>query len=434
MDSRIRSESLQERKRIFALGLHSILFMELLYHFGMRLYGAAIQLAALFSGRASAWVNGRKNTPIKQRLGGKLAWFHCASLGEFEQGRPVLEGFREQHPDWQILLTFFSPSGFEVRKNYPVADYVCYLPLDTPGRAKRFLDHWKPDFAVFVKYEFWFGYIAEMSSRNIPLVFISSRFRPGQLFFRRYGRWFLQQLKKVRFFYVQDDASETILKKHGVSRVSVSGDTRFDRVFQVAEQQISVPFLKEFASGGKLLIAGSTWPSDMDILLPMILNPHAGMRFLIAPHQVSEKHLVLLEQQLKGRAIRFSRLKEPPDESRVIILDSMGMLSKVYRYGNLAFIGGGFGEGIHNILEAACYGLPVFFGPNYRRFSEAVDLISLGGAFPVSSTADLRKHCGFLISNPLEYELASIRCTDYVASKTGATARILTGLSALTDS
>jgi len=380
--------------------------------------------------KAKQWVNGRRG--IFQKLQSEIpkntsvAWFHCASLGEFEQGRPVIEAFKSIHPEFKILLTFFSPSGYEVRKNYSGADWIYYLPLDTPGNAKKFVRIVNPSFVVFVKYEYWFNYMKALKNANIPLIVVSAIFRPGQRFFRWYGGWQRKMLGYVRYFFVQNESSLNLLHNAGIRQASLSGDTRFDRVNQIAQQKQSFPLVEKFCNGKQVLLAGSTWPQDEDIIISCIKNQIPGIKYIFAPHEVHQQRIQSLTDKMRNRCLRFSEANESNIQSAsVLIIDSIGILSHLYQYADVAYIGGGFGVGIHNILEAATFGNPVIFGPNYHKFQEAKDLIDLGGAFSISNEKDFIEIVDKLTSNENYRQKASQISRRYVQDKTGATAQII---------
>jgi 3-deoxy-D-manno-octulosonic-acid transferase len=354
-------------------------------------------------------------------------WFHAASLGEFEQGRPVMELLRKRHPQYKILLTFFSPSGYEVRKNYDGADVICYLPFDTPFKVKKFLTLANPVMAIFIKYEFWMNYLCELKRRNIPAYLISAIFRREQLFFKPYGKWYLKALFCFDRLFVQDKASAQLLAEHGITHVSVCGDTRFDRVLAVQRQARLLPAIKEFAGhdGQPVLVAGSTWPQDEDMLLAYF-NVHPEVKLIIAPHEIHRERLMDIESKLERPSVRLSETNDQtiPDKD-CLIIDSFGMLSSIYRYGRIAYIGGGFGKGIHNTLEAAVYGIPLIFGPKYQKFREANGLIAVGAAFSVTDKAGLTARMDDLVTHP-ELCLQTGRLAgDYVQQNSGVTEKIL---------
>jgi 3-deoxy-D-manno-octulosonic-acid transferase len=359
--------------------------MELLYFTGTRLYTMAIHLVSPFNRKAREWVTGRRNWKKKiatqLKPGEKRILFHCASLGEFEQGKPVLEAIRKNFPDLKIVLTFFSPSGFNVRKNEPLADYVFYLPSDGPNNSPAFINLIDPVLAFFVKYEFWHYYIKALKDRQVPLYLVSAIFRPSQLFFKPWGGFFHKMLKRVSHIFVQNQESLELLYNNSIAHVSVTGDTRFDRVYQNSLMARNLPEFDQFKGNKKLLVAGSTWPVDDKIIHELFLRYGGEFKFVIAPHETGEHNIRRVEKLFGNEAARYSRWKQNAEEKSVLIIDNVGMLSSIYRYGDAAFIGGGFGSGIHNILEAAVFGIPVFFGPKFKKFREAKELIHWKGAF-----------------------------------------------------
>ncbi len=408
--------------------------MFLLYHIAIYLLGLGLQLAAPFNAKARAWVRGRRNWDKRLRAnlqavgqGRSWLWIHCASLGEFEQGRPVIEELKLKDPDLAVLLTFYSPSGYEIRKDYPKADHVAYLPLDTTANARRFLEIVRPVLVIFVKYEFWFTHLRAIQRRNIPLLLISGIFRPGQLFFRPFGRPFLKILKGFDHLFVQNGQSLQILREFGITRASLAGDTRVDRVQGLAESTGHFPLIQAFGKGYELLIAGSTWPADEVHLLPMLNRAlPESWKVIIAPHQITENHLQRLQKQLQLPSVRYSAAtQENVRQARAMIIDNVGMLAALYRYGRLAFIGGGFTDGIHNILEPIAFGLPVIFGPKFRKFEEGVQLVEHGGAFTIKNTEEL-----IAVFRRLEgddaYRKASHQARAYIDNNSGATAAIIT--------
>jgi 3-deoxy-D-manno-octulosonic-acid transferase len=405
----------------------------ILYNISVILYASAIRLAARFNPKARQWVKGRKN--LFEEIGSavasdperkKVAWFHCASLGEFEQGRPVLEAFRSARPEYRIVLTFFSPSGYEVRKNYPGADHVFYLPADTAGNARKFIRLLSPDIVFFIKYEYWYNFLAQLKQDNIPVYMVSAIFRPSQPFFRWYGGWFRRQLENLSWFFVQDRDSESLLHSIGITRVSVSGDTRFDRVQDIAEQNRAVEWMDEFSKGEKVFLAGSTWPEDEKMILPYILENKTRQKCVIAPHEVHKERIDGLMALIGPGGLRYSEADaQNLAEARVLVIDSIGLLAFLYRYASVSFVGGGFGAGIHNILESAAFGVPVIIGPNYLRFREARELLHEGGAFSIRSEPEFRACIEKLIHVPGNNQMASAICRNYVAVNKGATRHIL---------
>jgi 3-deoxy-D-manno-octulosonic-acid transferase len=409
-----------------------------LYNIFIFFYVLGIRAASLVNEKAKLWVNGRIDIlrKIERTLAGnhhkkKIAWFHCASLGEFEQGRPVIEAFKEAMPDYLIFLTFFSPSGYEIRKNYPGADHVFYLPADYAGMAAKFVKTLSPDIVFFIKYEYWYNYLAVLKQRGIPTYMVSAIFRPSQIFFKWYGSWFRKQLNNLTWFFVQDEDSEKLLRKIGIGRVSVSGDTRFDRVSEIAKQENPVEGVDEFCKDSRVLLAGSTWPDDEKILLPFILENKTKFKFIIAPHEVYKERIDGLMSEVGPGGLRFSQAGETNiRDARILVIDSIGILASLYRYAFISFVGGGFGVGIHNILEPATFGVPMIFGPNYERSKEARDLIREGGAISIKSEEDFHTAVGRLTDVPGERDRASAICAAYVTSHKGATAHILKHLHA----
>lgn len=406
----------------------------LLYNLAIRGYSAAIKAAARFNPKAHQWVEGRRGllpriTEAMRANQHPVIWVHCASLGEFEQGRPVIESLKTRFPEHKIFLTFFSPSGYEVRKNYAHADWVFYLPADTPANAHDFVAAVRPSLAIFVKYEFWFNYMRTLSHSKVPVNVISAIFREGHPFFKWYGFWFRKQLSVISQFYVQNEDSADTLRRHGINRVVVSGDTRFDRVQAVAAQSFSHPVVEAFVEKHRVLVAGSTWPPDEQLIVALMKNAPADVKLLIAPHEVNEQAIQELTRSLGPRTIRLSKTTTTAaQQARAMIVDSVGMLSQLYRYGDFAYIGGGFGAGTHNILEAATFGLPLFFGPNHQKFRETIDLIRLRGAFPVSTVSCFLSIFEKVATDDFIYQQAHKACLDYIARNTGATGVIISGL------
>ncbi|MFB9844253.1 3-deoxy-D-manno-octulosonic acid transferase [Mucilaginibacter ginsenosidivorans] len=399
--------------------------MLLLYNLGLRIYVFLIYIASFFNNKAKLWLKGRSN--IQYQKFDKSAWFHFASLGEFEQGLPVLAGFRSAHSGTAIVITFFSPSGYEIRKNTPLADAVYYLPLDTAANARHFIDAIQPTIAVFTKYEYWYHYFYELNQKNVPLFVISGIFRPNQVFFKWYGDLYRRMLGFVTHFFVQDENSKNLLQNIHITNVSVSGDTRFDRVWANAQAPKPFPLIEEFTKGSKVFIAGSTWPEDEELLVQLI-KTHPDWKFVIAPHEIKEdkisKLISLLPSNSAMRYSDVSNLKSQISDLKIIVIDNIGMLSSLYQYGQVAYIGGGFGVGIHNILEAAAFGLPAIFGPNYKKFKEARDLVSLELAVSINNAAELKNTFSYL-TNDDRLKSISQKIKDYVKENTGATGMIL---------
>jgi len=388
----------------------------------------------MFNPKAKLWVDGRKG--LLKKLAGqidkndKIAWFHAASLGEFEQGRPVIESFRKRFPAYKILLTFFSPSGHEIRKNYEGADYVVYLPIDTKRNAREFVKIVQPQLVVFIKYEFWFNYLKVLFKNNIPVFFASVIFRKEQHFFKWYGSWSRKMLKRVSFFFVQNRESYDLLKSIGIDQVDISGDTRFDRVFSIAENAKKFPLIEKFAEGDKVFLAGSTWPKDEE-LIEKLSSEDPSLKIIVAPHEIHPERIdSLVKRFASQKALRYSEADENGiSKAQILIIDGMGFLSGLYQYCHFAYIGGGFGKGIHNILEAATFGKPVIFGPNYQRFAEAVDLVQMEGAFVINNSSDLISISEKLLNDNGSWQNASSICKEYVMKEKGATEHILSKIS-----
>lgn len=399
--------------------------MRPLYTLVIKIYGAAIRVAALWNPKAKLRIDGQQTLPAPGLPHSRPLWIHCASTGEFEQGRPLIEGIKKARPDTPILLTFFSPSGFEMRKDYPLADAVAYMPLDTPGRMRDFLDTYRPATAVFVKYEIWHNCLGELARRNTPTYLVSAKFRPDQIYFKPYGKWFARSLKGLTRIFTQNEESKTLLNAIGCSRVTVAGDTRFDRVAEIAETNEEVPEMAEFKGDGTLIAAGSTWPKDEE-LIARWWSKHAGrhpeVKLLIVPHEISAGHISELKKRFPD-AVAWS--DNPRNVARVLILDHMGLLSRVYRYADIAYIGGGFGAGIHNVLEPAVFGCPVIFGPRHEKFDEAKGLISAGGAFAAGGQEAFDDIVSELVSMSPFREKAGRIAGAFVRENRGASAKIL---------
>ena len=362
----------------------------------------------------------------------KYVWFHAASLGEFEQGRPLMEQLRKDHPEYKILLTFFSPSGYEVRKNYEGADIICYLPLDTITNARRFLRLIRPVMAFFIKYEFWYNYLHILKHRNIPVYSVSSIFRPDQVFFKWYGRQYRHVLNCFTHFFVQNEISRELLGKIGITSVSIVGDTRFDRVLQIKEASKQLPIVEQFKQKAKAFVAGSSWQPDEEIFIKYF-NEHKDWKLIIAPHVIGEDHLKQIEKLLEGRkVVRYSSLDGQDCQDRLadadaLIIDCFGLLSSIYHYGDVAYVGGGFGVGIHNLLEAAVWEVPVFFGPNNERFQEA-QALKKGGGFEISNYEDFEKQMDRFMADEDYLKVQGQLAGLYVKEKAGATSQVLSSV------
>jgi 3-deoxy-D-manno-octulosonic-acid transferase len=424
--------------------------LTILYHTSLHLYLFASAIAGIFSRKAAKFYNGRKD--LLKKIESKMAqlyaskgntkdllWIHCASVGEFEQARPVIEKHKATFPDVPVILTFFSPSGYELRKNYSFADAVFYLPMDTRGNAATFLDLVKPTKVIFVKYEFWRNYLGELKRRAIPVYLISAIFREEQHFFKFWGGYFRKILKNFDHIFVQDDNSEMLLKMIGVENVTVCGDTRFDRVREVTGTDTQIEPLAEFSQNSLCLVAGSTWPADEEILARFFKaekgrydkSTKLPFKLVIAPHEVDDSHISKLMSLFEEfKVVRYSDVKKATAaiEADVFIIDTIGILSVAYRYGSVAYIGGGFGVGIHNILEAAAYGIPVIFGPKYQKFKEAKDLIKEGGAYSIDSFEKFSDQVLQLTSKPELLNRRGEICKEYVERNLGATSAILASI------
>ena len=403
--------------------------MKVLYNIGIYIFSAFTYLLSPFNAKISLWVKGRKNWEEKIRAkikpGDHTIWVHCASLGEFEQGRPVLEAIKSERPELKIVLTFFSPSGYEIRKNYSHADCIIYLPVDTPGNALKFVTLINPEYAIFVKYEFWNNYISALYNKNIPVYMVSAIFRPGQHFFKWYGSFFRGILKKFERIFVQDQNSMNLLESIGLKNGLLAGDTRFDRVVQIAGASKEIPQLEMFRGDEKLFLAGSSWKQDEEIIAQYINRFPDKMKWVFAPHEIDKPNIERLEKLFKVKSVRFSEFNQFSAEARVLIIDNIGMLSSAYKYAYIAAIGGGFGKGIHNILEPACWGIPVMFGPNHKNFREAVDLINENGAVTFDSYEKFSDLLDKWLADELFY-LKSVKvAVDYINKNTGATRKII---------
>lgn len=402
-----------------------------MYTLGIYIYIAFVKLAALFGHRkAKLKLSGHKRiyADLSERLNKstEYIWFHVSSLGEFEQGRPLMEKIHAEHPEYGIVLTFFSPSGYESAKNYQNADVVCYMPFDTPLQAARFLDTVNPKMAIFVKYEFWMNFLLALKKRSIPTYSVSSIFREKQVFFRPWGGFYRKALRCFTHIYVQNSLSVKLLASIGIDNVTVVGDTRFDRVAKIREQARQLPLVEAFVEGDKkVFVAGSSWGPDEDVFLPYF-NARSGWKLIIASHEVNEERLKSIEEKVKGVCVRYTQAAM--DEVRAadcLIVDCFGLLSSIYRYGDIAYVGGGFGVGIHNILEAAVYGMPVFFGPNNKKFQEAAMLKECGGGIEVVSEGDFADKIGALDAHAEKLKSVGAAAGKCVSENFGASKRVL---------
>lgn len=404
------------------------------YNLVIYLYALIVRIISPFHKKARKMIVGHKQTYIKLRKevdpSAHYIWFHAASLGEFEQGRPIIEEIKRKHPEYKVLLTFFSPSGYEVRKDYPLADIVCYLPFDKKRNVKKFLRLVQPQMAVFIKYEFWYNYVNQLHKRNIPIYMVSAIFRPSQVFFKWYGGRMRKMLRFYTCICVQDNESANLLKNIGVTNTVVCGDTRFDRVIDIQEQAKKLDLVESFARKAeeekeKILVAGSSWPKDEDVIIPYF-NMTTDLKLIIAPHEIDEAHLRYIESNLQRPHIRYSKASwDDMSKYDCLIIDSFGLLSSIYRYGQVAYIGGGFGVGIHNVLEAAVYSIPVIFGPNFKKFREAQQLIEQGGGYSIADNDSFRG----LMDEFLQYDnilqVAGDNAGRYVQSNAGVVKHVM---------
>jgi 3-deoxy-D-manno-octulosonic-acid transferase len=405
--------------KIYALG-------KVFYNLIIFVYSKIIFAASFFNAKAKKWVEGRLIFP-GFNFSEKTIWMHCASLGEFEQGRPVLESLKKSYPNYKIVLSFYSPSGYEVRKNYPVANEVIYLPVDTEANAAKLVQQINPALVIWVKYEFWFHYLAELKKKNVPVLLISGIFRKGQPFFNWYGGIWKKIIHCFDVIFVQNQSSAILVSKIvDQEKIIIAGDTRFDRVTEIANHKTSIDSIEKFIGNKKVLVAGSTWKED-ETLLHSITEKHPELLFIIVPHEVNANNINRI-QQLFGESILFSELKVTNVEaklSNILIIDSIGLLSSLYQYADITYVGGGFNKGIHNILEAAVYGKPVIFGPKYEKFSEALSLIELEGAVSIKNADELRDIVQILMNSELERQKMSKASLKFVHENTGATELIV---------
>ena len=414
--------------------------MRFIYSTFIFLFSVFMRIAALFNAKAKLWVEGRKNilTKIKSQFQNhnyKIIWFHCASLGEFEQGRPLIESLKKQQTEVKILLTFFSPSGYEIRKNYSGADWVFYLPLDTRSNAKEFVSIVNPAKAIFVKYEFWFHYLQELHANNIPTYFVSVNVRADHYFLKPIGKWALKQLKNVTHFFVQNITSFDLLTNAGITQCTIAGDTRFDRVYTISQFAQNFPLVAKFPNDSKIIVAGSTWHEDEKLLAKLLFEFQSAnskpetrnLKLIVAPHEIDETNLKQVEEIFFAlKPIRYSKVNNTDlADYDVLLIDNIGMLASLYQHATLCYIGGGFGKGIHNILEAAVFGKPILFGPNYQKFEEAKTLVSLGGAIVIEDYNALQKAVQTLLNDENMYLEKCNISKNFVLENLGAVDKIL---------
>ncbi|OCB68482.1 3-deoxy-D-manno-octulosonic acid transferase [Flavobacterium piscis] len=405
--------------------------MLFLYNLVISIAGFFLKIVALFSPKIKLFVNGRKNVfsilEEKIKSSDKTIWFHSASLGEYEQGLPVIEKIKEKYPDHKIIVTFFSPSGYEVRKNNTVADVTVYLPLDTKSNAKQFLKLAHPELVFFIKYEFWLNYLKELETSKTPTYLISGIFRDNQMFFKWYGGFYRKALKAFTYFFVQNESSKEKIEAIGFHNVIVSGDTRFDRVNAILERDNTLDFIENFKNDSPTIVIGSSWPKDEALLAEYINQAPEHVKFIIAPHNIKPDQITSLKSQITKSTVLFSE-KRDLDLSgyNVFIIDTIGLLTKIYSYGTIAYVGGGFGNpGIHNILEPATFGIPIVIGPNYSNFAEAVQLVALEGCITISNSKELKETLDRLLNDTNFFEEKSSICRSYIQDNKGATNTIM---------
>ena len=405
--------------------------MLFLYNLVISIAGFFLKIVALFSPKIKLFVNGRKNVfsilEEKIKSSDKTIWFHSASLGEYEQGLPVIEKIKEKYPDHKIIVTFFSPSGYEVRKNNTVADVTVYLPLDTKSNAKQFLKLAHPELVFFIKYEFWLNYLKELETSKTPTYLISGIFRDNQMFFKWYGGFYRKALKAFTYFFVQNESSKEKIEAIGFHNVIVSGDTRFDRVNAILGRDNTLEFIENFKNDSPTIVIGSSWPKDEALLAEYINQAPEHVKFIIAPHNIKPDQITSLKSQITKSTVLFSE-KRDLDLSgyNVFIIDTIGLLTKIYSYGTIAYVGGGFGNpGIHNILEPATFGIPIVIGPNYSNFAEAVQLVALEGCITISNSKELKETLDRLLNDTNFFDEKSSICRSYIQDNKGATNTIM---------
>jgi 3-deoxy-D-manno-octulosonic-acid transferase len=401
--------------------------MLLLYRIGIKYYGFMVWIFSFFNEKARKFVNGRKKQFFDLRndlKGQNPVWIHAASLGEFEQGRPIIAALKRERPNQKILLTFFSPSGYEIRKKYSEVDWVYYLPLDSPKNARRFISIINPKIAIFIKYEFWYYFLNELKKQDVPTLMVSAIFRDNQLFFHWSGRFFHKVFRSINHFFVQDEESHRLISRIS-SQVTIAGDTRFDRVIEIARNAKMIEKVDAFIAGKPVFVLGSTWISDLNIIGPFIRKNQENIKFIVAPHNIREDDLIEIEKTFE-ETVRFSS-GETVEEKEILIIDNMGMLSSLYSYADYAFIGGAFRGALHNTLEAAVYGIPVFFGEhqNNKKFAEAIELVKIGGAFSFLTLEEFEKKFAELQLNNENYKVMSKAAGDFVKLNAGATELVM---------
>lgn len=412
--------------------------MQALYTFFIQMYGFAVSIAAHFNPKAKLWISGRKSwkNKMKQAISpdDKVIWVHCSSLGEFEQGRPVMEKIKKEFPYHKLAVSFFSPSGYEVRKDYQGADYIFYLPLDTPKNAKQLIKILHPEVLILVKYEYWYNLLKRLQKKDIPVIVISAVIKEDNLFFRPFGSWFRKIIAGIEHFFVQDNDSKNLLESIGIEKVTVSGDTRFDRVKEIREANARVEFIEKFKGNSKLIVAGSTWPDDEEILVKFINEKMPDdWKLIFAPHNIKEKEILSLSEKINKKTAVYTKSDQNQIEnSQILILDTIGMLTKIYAYSDVSYVGGGFTKtGVHNTLEPTVFGVPIIFGPNYENYFEAIDLLENQGAVRFIDQYDFDQKMTNLIENEDERKLRGNAAENYIQGKPNSTELIIDYLKSL---
>jgi 3-deoxy-D-manno-octulosonic-acid transferase len=415
--------------------------MSFVYNFILLFASQLLKILALFSPKLNLFVEGRKSVfeTLQNKIQefDKTIWFHAASLGEYEQGLPVIEKVKQKYPNHKIIITFFSPSGYEVRKNNTVADVTVYLPLDTISNAKQFLKVVHPEMVFFIKYEFWPNYLKELRNQNIKTYLISGVFRKNQAFFKWYGRFYRKALKTFTYFFVQNETSKKLLQSIGFENVKISGDTRFDRVVAILEKDNTLDFIEQFKNNQTTIVIGSSWPKDEDLLIQYIDSAPQNVKFIIAPHNINHNQILNLKSKISKKTLLFSEKEEmlkqvqqdKLEDFQVFIIDTIGILTKIYSYADIAYVGGGFGNpGVHNVLEPATFGIPIVMGPNYSHFAEATALVGLGGCISIKDTNSLTETFNLLLQNEDERVEKGHICSTFVQMNKGATSHILSNI------
>ena len=412
--------------------VYSSTYMNIIYNLFISLYGTALTIASSFNPKAKSWKNGRKGwkNKMKQAISpeDKIIWMHCSSLGEFEQGRPVMEKIKSEFPDHKFAVSFFSPSGYEIRKNYEGADYIFYLPLDTPKNAKRLVKLLHPECLILVKYEYWYNLLNRLFKKEIPVIVISAVIKEDNLFFRPIGSWFRKRIATINHFFVQDDDSKNLLESIGIEQATVSGDTRFDRVKEILASEPQLKFVEKFKGNSKLIVAGSTWPDDDEILVSFINEKLPDdWKVIFAPHNIHEKEIKSLVEKIQKKTAIYTQSDENQIENaQILIVNTIGVLTQIYAYSDISYVGGGFTKtGVHNTLEPAVFGVPVIFGPNYENYFEAIDLLETEGAVRFIDQYDFDTKMSELIENKTERKRRGKAASNYIQQKPNSTEFII---------